>query len=711
MTESENFSSLEPFCIKKNPFMKNLISVCLIFLFFSCNQQNEVNSNVELAQKVNVFLGTSGDHGQMSPAASYPFSMMSIGPQTNPHIHAGYEYYAKDFDGFTHTRLEGVGCVGSGGNILIKPILDSDKETKLVKKTEKAEPGFYSVAFENGINVSMAVKHNFGMEQYHFPNENSGLYVDLAYAFAGRFVAEEHIIKENTISGWVDTKTTCSAGIYRIYYALQFQDINSIKEIDTHQYLITGKTNAIDVKIGFSSVNENYASERIEEISFNDLKEESSEAWNKLLSKIKVKGEQDREALFYSLLYRGLHSPYLISEEDGMFMSTNGSIQKSDFNVYNGWAIWDNYREQLPMLSLFYSEKYGNISKSIANLYKYGKNNWATNHEPSLTVRTEHALVVLLDSYNKGYDINFEEIKDSLIKEADNLDYSAPDKALESSYDNWAMAEILKIMGDTELCKVYESRALEYKKYWEKDFKDLERNDVDRMQARGLYQGTIWQYRWFVPFDVQGLKKIAGGEEAFVSQLDQFFEGYYYNHANQPDLQVPGMYNATKEPWKSQKLYRSILLDTVVQTYFNDNSKGIDPYIGRIYKNQPKAYLRTMDDDAGTMSSWFVMRSIGLSPANIGNPVYYLTAPVFEEINIDLENGKSFHIKVRNYNKDNFYIQSVILNGEPLERNWLTQQEIINGGELIIETTLEPNKEWGIKDQWISSFKESCGEN
>jgi putative alpha-1,2-mannosidase len=37
-----------------------------------------------------------------------------------------------------------------------------------------------------------------------------------------------------------------------------------------------------------------------------------------------------------------------------------------------------------------------------------------------------------------------------------------------------------------------------------------------------------------------------------------------------------------------------------------------------------------MDDDSGTMSSWFVLRSMGLSPANIGDPIYYVTAPILE---------------------------------------------------------------------------------
>jgi putative alpha-1,2-mannosidase len=102
------------------------------------------------------------------------------------------------------------------------------------------------------------------------------------------------------------------------------------------------------------------------------------------------------------------------------------------------------------------------------------------------------------------------------------------------------------------------------------------------------------------------------------------------------------------------------------------------------------------------MSSWFVMRSIGLSPANIGSPIYYLTAPIFENGKLNWENGKSFHIKVSNFKKDHFYIQSVRLNCQPLFRNWSTQEEITNEGSLIIETGALPSKNWEIKNQWIS---------
>lgn len=687
--------------------MKRIIFWQLIsagfFMLVSCSTETakevmEKSGDGKKVNAVNVFLGTSGDHGQVSPSASYPFSMLSIGPVTTPHTHTGYEYYAKKYNGFVHTHLEGVGCTGSGGNILIKPILNGNIQTELIKQKQHGEPGYYEVSFENGIKSEMTISHNLGLHKYHFPQTNNGLFVDLAYALSGRFVNEEHHVSANSISGWVDTKTTCSRGIYRIYYCLEVPDCHLIVKTGEHTFLVEGNnTTNLQVYIGFSSVNTDYAKERIQKNSFQQMRLRAKAEWNKLLNRIKVTGEQDRVNLFYSLLYRGLQAPYLISEEDGTYTAIDGSVQHTADAIYNGWAIWDNYREQLPMLSLFYPDQYADIANSIANLYPYGKDNWATKHEPSPTVRTEHAMVVLLDAWEKGYDVPLDEIKKDLLEEAEHLDYGSPDKALESSYDCWALSGILKITGDDALSEEYRQKAMEYKKYWLKDFADLTKNDIDRMQARGLYQGTIWQYRWFVPFDVEGLKELAGGEDAFLEQLDRFFEENNYNHANQPDLQAPGLYNATKEPWKSQELFRELLLDTVVQCYFNNNSKGIDPYVGRIYKNQPRAYLRTMDDDAGTMSSWFVLRSIGLSAVNVGTPLYYLTAPIFESVKLDWGNGNTFEIRVKNYNKDYYYINRVELNGQVLSRNWLMQDEIIKGGELVIETSEVPNKSWGVE--------------
>ena len=678
----------------------------LLFLI-GCQQKetkNEVHMDKSPSEQVNVFLGTSGDHGQLSPAAATPFNQISIGPVTNPGTHTGYDHYAKEFLGFVHTHIEGVGCRGGGGNILVTPIGKKGVDEKLLKKQESAKPGYYKVVFESGIMAEMATDLNYGVHQYHFPTTEKILKVDLAHAFLNRFVAAEHTLLGNTIKGWVDTKTVCDSGKYRLYFYMEFDPVASISKSGKDTYLIYGTDEAtMGIRIGFSSVSEEFAKARVlNGGSLSETVKKTTSQWDSYLGHVKVKGEADREALFYSLLYRGLQSPYLVSEPDGSYKAIDGTIQKSNDSIYHGWAIWDNYREQMPLLSLLFPKKYGDIARSIANLYPYGKNDWSTQYEPSNSVRTEHAQVVLLDALRKGHILPLEKIKDSLAKEISRLDFGSPDKALESSYDLWASSKLMISIGDTLMAKTYLKKAMGYRSYWQKDFADMGWPDVDRMGARGLYQGTLWQYRWFVPFDIEELQELAGGERVYRKQLDQFFEENNYNHANQPDLQVPGLYNTTKEPWKSQKLFRHLMLDTVVQTYFNNNSKGVDPYIGRIYTNAPRAYLKTMDDDMGTLSSWFVLRAMGLSAVNVGEPVYYLTAPIFKEVVLNGHSSKSLKIRVSNYHKDHYYIKAVQFNGKDLQRNWLTHQELMQGGELTMETDSVPNLKWGTENQYLT---------
>jgi putative alpha-1,2-mannosidase len=675
-----------------------LIAGCIL----SCWAYSQSPANL-----VNVFLGSSGDHGQMSPAASYPFGMLSIGPQTYPNLHMGYEHRAKTFLGFTHNRFEGVGCMGSGGNIMITPFTGNADSCTLIKATEKAGAGSYAVSFTNGIAASFVVVDKTGLEDYTFPSTaaTKGFIIDLSHTLANRFVAEEHTVASNTISGWVDAKTTCSVGTYRVYYYLQFGGDVSIVPEGEHGLKVQLKSGSkIQVQIALSAVDVAHAKSSIESITENNFKNNSTAGWNNVLNAVTVKGSKADEALFYSLLYRTVQSPYLISEKDGSYRNTAGGLENAKDSVYNGWAIWDNYRTQLPLLALLYPSRYKNIISSIGVMYKHEKRDYATQHEPSNTVRTEHAIVVLLDAYRKGFPVDFKSIQDSLKREVDSLDFTHPDKALESSYDTWALSQILKEINAVTESKSYLQKAGEWKQYWQKDFADITRPDVDRVGARGMYQGTIWQYRWLVPFDNKGLVEAAGGEAAYLQQLDRFFNNDLYNHANETDIQAPFMYNFTSQPWKSQAMARKYAADTVVQYYFNDNSRGIDPFVDVIYQNKPDTYIRTMDDDAGAMSGWYVFTAMGLMPACVGWPIYYLNVPLFTEVKLN-GGSKIFTISTINASKTNRYIQSATLNGKPLNRNWLTHQEIAAGGTLVITAGSQPNKQLGTINQWISSLE------
>ena len=91
---------------------------------------------------------------------------------------------------------------------------------------------------------------------------------------------------------------------------------------------------------------------------------------------------------------------------------------------------------------------------------------------------------------------------------------------------------------------------------------------------------------------------------------------------------------------------------------------------------------------------------------NPGDPNYIIQTPLFDKVTINLENGKNFIINTKGDPKG-LYIQSVHLNGSLIDRNYLTMKEILNGGELVIKKSLEPNLLWSNGDYYKTEIDSS----
>ena len=94
------------------------------------------------------------------------------------------------------------------------------------------------------------------------------------------------------------------------------------------------------------------------------------------------------------------------------------------------------------------------------------------------------------------------------------------------------------------------------------------------------------------------------------------------------------------------------------------------------------------------MSAWGVFSSMGFYPATPASACYVLGLPRFDQVTLNLENGKQFTVKAKNLNKTNCFVKSVTLNGKPLERSYITFDEIFNGGELEFTMTATPDSPW-----------------
>ena len=183
-----------------------------------------------------------------------------------------------------------------------------------------------------------------------------------------------------------------------------------------------------------------------------------------------------------------------------------------------------------------------------------------------------------------------------------------------------------------------------------------------------ITEGTPAHYSWYVPHDVPGLIRQMGGERVFIARLDSMFSQRWYWHGNEPCHQVAWLYDYTSQPWKTQRAVREIL-----RSEYRDAPGGLSG-----------------NDDAGQMSAWYVFASLGLYPVCPGSGRYALGSPVFDRVQIRLENGRTFTIEARNASPENIYVREVRLDGRRLRKPFLRHARILRGGRLVFEMAPEP---------------------
>ena len=127
---------------------------------------------------------------------------------------------------------------------------------------------------------------------------------------------------------------------------------------------------------------------------------------------------------------------------------------------------------------------------------------------------------------------------------------------------------------------------------------------------------------------------------------------------------------ATNQPWKTQYWQREIM--------------------NKMYRNNIDGLCG--NDDCGQMSAWYILSAMGFYPVCPGTDQYVLGAPYLPYMKVSLENGKTFEVRADKVSDKNRYVKSVRLNGKPYTKAYITQQDIMNGGELTFEMTSSPNK-------------------
>ncbi|HEY0257942.1 MAG TPA: GH92 family glycosyl hydrolase, partial [Candidatus Methylacidiphilales bacterium] len=202
-----------------------------------------------------------------------------------------------------------------------------------------------------------------------------------------------------------------------------------------------------------------------------------------------------------------------------------------------------------------------------------------------------------------------------------------------------------------------------------------------------------YTYDWDVQHDLRGLAELMCGPAKAEAKLDQLFReslgrskyDFWYKFpdasglvgqfsmGNEPSFHIPYIYNYLGAPWKTQERVRMLL-----STWFPDTLLGIPG-----------------DEDGGGMTAFVVFSMMGFYPVTPGLPIYDICSPVFDRVSISLHNGKTFTIVCKDNSADNKYIQSITLNGKPLNQVWFTHADLVNGGTLELQMGNTPNKKLG----------------
>lgn len=638
---------------------------------------------------VNLFIGTSGDNGQVAPGAAAPFGMVCVCPDNDPRSHAGYDYAVTKVSGISVNRLSGVGCSGGGGNLRIRPVAPS-QELHIKKSREKATPGYYSTAFTNGIKTELTATNAMAVERYKFPRSlSAALWIDFASTFEDVATCHYKRISETSIEGYVQAKNVCGHGRYKLYFSLNTSHPFQLEEQkETTACLTFGKkVRSVEVRIGLSALSSELASwecARWEKMDFEDVKSRTADQWEKQLSAIDVKGgKKDDRVIFYTSLYRTYLSPADVSSPDGAYLGTDGKVYISeDFRYYSNWSLWDTFRTKFPLLVLTEPAKMRDMATSLIHLYATGKKDWSTGFESTPTVRTEHAVILLLDAYRKGItNLDFRKGYAGMKQEMERLPMRSPDQKMESAYDLWAMAKIAEIIGEKADSEQYRQRSVSlFEETWKKEFMNVT-PAFEVMKNNGLYQGTRWQYRWAAPQYIDKMIEWVG-QDSLRLQLTYFFDHHLYNQGNEPDIHVPYLFNRLGAPEKTQQIVRSLMTEPMIHKY-GGNSEFKTPYLGKAFKNAPEGYSPEMDEDDGTMSAWYVFGAMGFYPLLVGDEYYDLTSPLFDRVLLRLTNGNVLTIQTEGRKKKDAPIKSIHFNGKKIADYRISHNELIKGGELI----------------------------
>ncbi|WP_262245902.1 GH92 family glycosyl hydrolase [Parapedobacter soli] len=498
----------------------------------------------------------------------------------------------------------------------------------------------------------------------------------------------------------------------------------------------------LEMRYGISFISVDQAKANLEQEignhDFETTKSAAMDAWRAALSKIKVKGNDEQKRVFYTALYRTYERMVDINEHGRYYSAYDHQVHESDGPFYVDNWVWDSYIAHHPLNMILDPDKDQAMIRSYVEMYRQ------TGWMPSFAVAFgdwpamvgNHASAWMADAWAKGlrdFDVEtaYEGLRknsleatlipwrngppselDDFFNEHGYMPGLAPGEpetvervdpnwerrqavsvTLENAFSDWCIAQLADPAGRSEEKDVFSKRSQYYRNVFREDKgmvwpknaagEWIEPYDPSLAGREYFTENNAYTYNWHVKHDLNGLFDLMGGKAAAEEKLDRLFRedlglskwkfwaiqpdasglvGQFVM-GNEPGLHIPYLYNYLGSPWKTQKRVRSL-----VDTWFTDNVFGIPG-----------------DEDGGAMSAWVVFSMMGFFQVTPGVPTYTIGSPSFEEVAIQLPNGKKFELMAKGNSDENVYIQEAKLDGEPLAELFFTHGQLMEGGVLELQ--------------------------
>jgi len=729
--------------------------------------RNGAKGEQQLADYVRPFVGTQGE-GNTFPGASAPFGMIQLSPDTDKELWetaSGYEYSDSSIIGFSLTHLNGTG-IPDLGDILFVPGVgtpkfipgskahpDSGYRSPYSHDEEAASPGYYRVKLRNsGVTVELTAADRSGIIRITYPATDSAfVLVDLSHVLRWNVVwSNVRVENDSTITGFHLVNGWAKERY--IYFAARFSrpfdDYGIMKDgkpvrYDGYRFRsrseTTGKSvqfwanyaarssETVLIKVGISATSAAAAMRNLDaEIphwSFERVRLETREKWNRELAKIEIEGSQAEKETFYTSMYHAFLAPILYQDVDGQYRGLDQNIHRAEgFTNYAVFSLWDTYRATHPLFALIQAERDADMVNSMLAHYDQSVEHllpvWSLQGNETWCMIGYHAVPVIVDAYLKGvkgFDANraYEAIKTTAMNpNYDNVatyarlgwvpfdkENESVSKTLEYAYDDYCIAQMAGAVAQYEDYEYFLKRSMNYRNLFDPEHKLMRGKDSQGswrtpfdphryVEGGDITEGTSWQYTWYVPHDVIRLVSLFGGEAPFAAKLDSLFisqaekskgvddiqgrMGEYW-HGNEPSHHIIYLYCYAGMPWKTQKLVHEIMRTQ--------------------YGNKPNSLCG--NDDCGQMSAWYIFSALGFYPICPGSNYYVIGSPTVKRAVMHLSNGKTFTMTAAGLSEKNIYIQSAQLNGREWKSFNLFWDDIKDGGSIEFIMGPEPGKEFG----------------